>query len=100
MVKHIVFWRLRGDLSAADRDAALQRIKKGFEALPGKIPGLLKIEIGFDYGRGADAADIALYSEFDSRAALAGYEAHPEHMALVPIVRDVRTEKRVVDFES
>lgn len=100
MVKHIVFWRLRADLSAADRDAALQRIKSGFEALPGKIPGLRAIEIGFDFNRGPDASDIVLYSEFDSREAVAGYDAHPEHMALAPMVRDVRTEKRVVDYDA
>jgi hypothetical protein len=100
MVKHVVFWRLRADLSAADRDAAMHRIKAGFEALPGKIPGLLKIEIGFDFGRGPDASDIVLYSEFTSREAIGGYEVHAEHTALVPIVRDVRTEKRVVDYDA
>lgn len=100
MVKHIVFWRLKKDLTPADRQAALHRIKAAFEALPGKIPGLQKIEIGFDYGQGADASDIVLYSEFDSRASLAGYDAHPEHLALVPIVREVRTEKRVVDYDA
>jgi hypothetical protein len=99
MVKHIVFWRLRKDLSAEDRQAAFARIKAEFEALPGKIPGLRKLEIGLDYGQGPDASDIVLYSEFDSRASLAGYDAHALHQALVPIVRDVRTEKRVVDFE-
>ena len=100
MVKHIVFWRLRTDLTPADRDTAMQRIKHGFEALPGKIPGLRKIEIGFDFGRGGDASDIVLYSEFESREAIAAYEAHPEHTALVPLVRDVRTEKRVVDYDA
>jgi hypothetical protein len=99
MIKHIVFWRLRPELSADEREAALQRIKRGFEALPGKVPGLRHIEIGFDYGRGADASDIVLYSEFESREALAGYETHAEHLALVPMVREVRTEKRVVDYE-
>lgn len=98
MIKHIVFWKLKADLQGADRQAALLRIKQGFEALPGKIPGLLRIEIGFDYGQGGDASDLALYSEFESRAALAGYETHAEHLALVPMVRDVRTEKRVVDY--
>jgi hypothetical protein len=98
MIKHIVFWRLKTELSEDERDAALQRIKQGFEALPGKIPGLKHIEIGFDYGRGPDASDIVLYSEFETREDLAGYEAHPEHLALVPMVRDVRTEKRVVDY--
>src|SRR3954471_5390228 len=100
MVKHIVFWRLRADLSTADRDAAMQRIKAGFEALPGKVPGLLKSEIGFDFNRGPDASDIVLYSEFATRADIAGYETHPEHKALVPMVRDVRTEKRVVDYDA
>jgi hypothetical protein len=99
MIKHIVFWRLKQDLTPADREAALQRIKQAFEALPGKIPGLTHIEIGFDYGRGPEASDIVLYSEFESREALAGYDVHPEHKALIPMVREVRTEKRVVDYE-
>jgi hypothetical protein len=99
MVKHIVFWRLRADLSSEERELALQRIKRGFEALPGRIPGLLSIEIGADFGRGPDASDIVLYSEFESREAVAGYDTHAEHLKLVPMVRDVRTEKRVVDYE-
>jgi hypothetical protein len=81
------------------RQEALRRIKEGFEALHGKIPGLQKIEIGFDFSQGADSADIVLYSEFESRAALDGYQAHPLHNALVPIVRDVRVERRVGDYE-
>lgn len=100
MVKHIVFWRLKKELSAAEKAQAFARIKAGFEALPGKIPGLLKIEIGMDYGQGADASDLVLYSEFESRAAIAAYDAHDEHKALVPMVRDVRTEKRVVDYDA
>lgn len=99
MVKHIVFWKLKDELTAAERAQAFARIKAGFEALPGKIPGLRTIEIGMDYSRSTDASDLVLYSEFDSRASVAGYEAHPEHAALVPMVRAVRTEKRVVDYE-
>jgi hypothetical protein len=99
MVKHIVLWRLKKELSATEREQAFARIKAGFEALPGKIPGLLKMEIGMDYGQGPDASDLVLYSEFDSRAAVSGYEAHDLHTALAPLVRDVRVEKRVVDFE-
>jgi len=99
MVKHIVLWRLRKELSAAERNQAFARIKAGFEALPGRIPGLLKIEIGLDYSQGPDSSDLLLYSEFDSRASVAGYEAHELHAALAPLVRDVRTEKRAVDYE-
>lgn len=99
MVRHIVFWRLKKELSADARQQACARIKAAFEALPGRIPGLLKAEVGVDYGQGPDASDIVLYTEFDTRASLAGYDVHPEHVALVPLVREVRTEKRVVDCE-
>ena len=100
MVKHIVFWKLRGDVTGSAREEVLQRIKAGFEALHGRIPGLLRIEIGFDYSKTDDSGDIALYSEFESRAALDGYQAHPLHNALVPLVRDVRIERRVVDYDA
>jgi stress responsive alpha/beta barrel protein len=65
----------------------------------GVIPGLLHIEIGFDVSKSADSADIVLYSEFESLAALDGYQNHPGHLAMVPMVREVRVERRVGDYE-
>ncbi len=100
MVKHIVFWKLRDDLQGAERDEALRKIKSGFEALQGVIPGLLRIEVGIDFSCSAESADFALYSEFESRAAIDVYQAHPAHQAMVPLVRDVRVERRVVDYDA
>jgi hypothetical protein len=57
------------------------------------------LEVGLDLNAGADAAHIALYTEFDSREALDAYQDSPEHMAVVPFVRAARTERRVVDYE-
>ena len=37
MVKHIVFWKMRPEMSTAERDPALAKIKAGFEALKGVI---------------------------------------------------------------
>jgi hypothetical protein len=99
MVKHIVFWKLKDELAGEQRTDVLRRIKEGFEALHGVIPGLTHIEVGVDFSRGSDAADIVLYSEFESRAALDGYQNHPGHLAMVPIVREWRIERRVVDYE-
>jgi hypothetical protein len=99
MVKHIVFWRLRDDLQGAARDERLREIKEGFEKLQGVIPGLLHIEVGFDFLRSPESVDLILYSEFESRAALDGYQTHPRHLAMVPLVRDVRVERRVGDYE-
>ena len=100
MVKHIVFWKTKESLSAGEREQALRTIKEGFEAMQGVIPGLLRIEVGFDFSRSAESADFVLYSEFESRAALDGYQAHPAHQAMLPRVRDVRIERRVVDYDA
>jgi quinol monooxygenase YgiN len=99
MVKHIVFWKLKPELSTAQRDAALQQFKAGFEAMRGAIPGLISIEVGIDFLRSPESADVSLFCEFESRAALDVYQAHPLHQAMIPVVRDVRAERRVVDYE-
>jgi quinol monooxygenase YgiN len=99
MVKHIVFWRVKDGLVGKEREETFRRIKEGFEALQGVIPGLLKIEIGFDFLKSPDSCDFVLYSEFESRAALEGYQKHPRHEAMVPMVREIRIERRVVDYD-
>lgn len=99
MVKHIVFWKLKPELAGAQREQVLRQIKEGFEALLGVIPGMTHIEIGVDFSKGADSGDIALYSEFESREALDGYQNHPGHLAMVPLVREWRIERRVADYE-
>jgi len=99
MVKHIVFWRLK-EMPAPQREQALREIKAGFEALQGVIPGLLRIEVGIDFLRSAESSDFSLYCELESRAALDVYQAHPAHQAMVPLVRDVRIERRVVDYDA
>lgn len=97
MVKHIVSWRLKGEGNEKLR-AALQ-VKSWLEALQGKIPGLIKIEVGVNYLDDANASDIVLYSEFAGRSALAGYQIHPEHEAVKGKVGALTSERRVVDYD-
>jgi hypothetical protein len=98
MVRHIVFWKLNGTTAEQRRTQALE-IKKALEALNGRIPGLLKLEVGIDFSATDESADVALYSELDSRAALEVYARHPEHVAVLPLVKAARSERRVVDYE-
>ena len=99
MIKHIVFWRFKETVPADARPALLRDIKQKFEALNGVIPGMTHLEIGADFSSTPDSSDFVLYSEFESRAALDGYQAHPRHRELMPIVGDVRAERRVVDYD-
>jgi quinol monooxygenase YgiN len=99
MIKHIVFWRLKDEVEGRSRADVMAEMKQRFEAMRGVVPGLRALEVGLDLNAGADAAHIALYTEFDSREALDAYQDSPEHMAVVPFVRAARTERRVVDYE-
>ena len=72
MVKHIVLYTLK---EGVDKEEAVKLIASCLEPLVGVIPGLLKMEIRRAY----QGMDYALYSEFESREALANYAVHPLH---------------------
>jgi len=92
MVKHIVMWKLRDKADAIE-------IKTRLEALAGKIPGLLHIEAGIDFLESEQSADVVLYAELENRAALESYQSHPEHQAVVPLVKAAAIARTVVDYE-
>ncbi|MGD9976958.1 MAG: Dabb family protein [Bacteroidales bacterium] len=99
MVKHIVVWRLRDSAHGNTREQNAQIIKSKLESLSGKIPGMVKIEVGVNYSETADSADIVLYSEFETKSDLDSYQAHPEHKAIMPFVAEAKSERRMVDYE-
>jgi hypothetical protein len=90
MIKHIVVWRLKASAHGNDRATNARLIKEKLESLRGRIPGMIAIE---------NSADIVLYSEFASRAALDAYQSHPEHQAIMPFILEARDERRMVDYE-
>ena len=73
MVKHIVLYTLKEGVEKAE---AVEIIRSVLEPLVGKIPGLLHLEIRQAF----NGMDYALYSEFESRQALADYTKHPLHL--------------------
>ncbi len=99
MVKHIVMWRLREHAGGNNKAKNAAILKQKLEALGGKIPGLLKIEVGLDFSGTPDSPDVVLYSELESMDALEAYRRHPEHQAVFPFVKEITSERRVVDYE-
>jgi hypothetical protein len=99
MVKHIVLWKLKDAAGGRTRSANAAFIKQTLEALRGVIPGLLRIEVGMDFSATADSSDLALVCEFETRAALAAYQEHPAHKAVMPLILEARSERRLVDYE-
>ena len=52
-----------------------------------------------DFSATADSSDLALVCEFETRAALAAYQEHPAHKAVMPLILEARSERRLVDYE-
>ncbi len=99
MVRHVVMWKVTESGATGSGPVNALRVKRALEALNGRVPGLLKLEVGVS-GTGEDgSSDIVLVSEFESMEALEGYRQHPTHLAVVPIVRAVCTDRRAVDYE-
>ena len=48
MVKHVILWQLKDELSAEEKAAVKAGIKEGLESLSGKIPGLVDIHVNID----------------------------------------------------
>ena len=98
MVRHIVLWRLKESANGQGKAENAADIKRRLEDLNGKIPGMIKLEVGFDFSRTPDSSDIVLYSEFETRAALDAYQTHPLHEAVKPFIMAARDERRLVDY--
>lgn len=100
MVRHVILWKLRDDLSAEEKLAVKSGIKSGLEGLRGRIPGLLNILVRTE-GLASSNADVMLDSEFADAASLRGYSAHPEHVAVAESkVRPYTQTRLCLDFEA
>ena len=99
MLKHIVMWKLHDQAEGADKAANLQRAQDLLHACSGLVPGILRFEVAIARPGLEATYDLMLYSEFSDRAALAAYQAHPQHVALKPFMKAVVKERQCMDYE-
>lgn len=100
MIKHIVMWRLNDSAYGKSKNENAAELKQKLLAMKNKVPGMIHIEVGFDFSNEKDSCDVILYSEFESLEALREYQIHPDHEAIKGWLTMVRYERRVVDYEA
>lgn len=100
MVKHVILWKLKEELSADEKNRIKADIKTGLEGLQGKIPGLLEIRVQTE-GLASSNADLMLDSAFVDEEALKGYSVHPAHVEVADTkVRPYVQIRMCLDFEQ
>lgn len=81
MVKHIILWTLKDELSDEEKERVKLEIKEGLEGLKGVVPGIVDIHVNI-HGLKSSNADLMLDSTFEDADALSKYAVHPAHVAV------------------
>lgn len=97
MVKHIIIWNFKEELSSAERKDYAAKIKSGLEGLAGKIDGLLDIKVVTEFLDSSNG-DMMLDAAFSDEKALQAYQVNPEHLKTAQIVRSVVCSRKCVDY--
>ncbi len=99
MVKHVILWQLKDELTAEQKAVVKGQIKQGLEDLCGKIDGVVEIKVNIN-GLPTSNADVMLDSSFVSYDALKKYAVDPQHVAVADGVVRPNTKQRVcIDYE-
>lgn len=100
MVKHIILWKLKEEITGTQKQEVLAGIKKSLEALAGVVPGLLEIKVNCENVLATSNADVMLDSSFESAEALKNYAVYPAHVAAADnFVRPYTAVRLCLDYE-
>ncbi len=98
MVRHVLIWQFKDEMSADEKAAAAKKIKTELEALVGVVPGLKSLSVAINPMESSNA-DLYLDSVMDTPADYDVYKDHPAHVAAATYVRSVVKSRVCMDFE-
>lgn len=95
MVEHIVLFKPKPDITQAQKDELLRRIR----GLKGKIEGIVDLSVGESFTNRHQGYTIGLVVRFVDREALERYGPHPEHVPVKAFADQVCEDVIAVDYE-
>ena len=99
MVKHIVLWKLKDELSTEEKNKIKKELKEGLRNLKSKIPEIVEINVNIE-GMEGSTVDVLLESTFENEAALRAYAGHPDHVAVgTEKIKPFMAERICFDYE-
>ena len=99
MVKHVILWKLKEELTDTEKEEVKKGIKEGLEGLAGKIPGMVEVKVNIN-GLPTSTVDVMLDTTFTDADALKAYSTNPLHVAVVDgKVRPYTAVRSCLDYE-
>jgi hypothetical protein len=93
VIRHVVLMKLA---DPADAPEAKSRL----DALSGRIPGLLSLDVGLDVLRTEASYDLSLVTTHETLQGLDDYQVHPEHLEFKAWVGPRLAGRVAVDSEA
>ncbi len=81
MVRHVILWKLKEELSTEEKEAIKKSAKEQLEGLYGTVPSIVSIAVHVS-PLPSSSCDMMLDSLFENEEGLAEYSAHPAHVAV------------------
>lgn len=97
MVRHIVSWNFKPELTQQQRKELAVQVVERLNALQGQIPGLVHIQAHCP-PMDSSNCDLVLYSKVSCPEDLPAYQAHPAHQAVLPLIKENFCDRRCCDF--
>ncbi len=98
MVKHIVSWKFKPEVTAEQRAAVAAEFEKRLLAVKEAAEGVADVKVIFP-PLSTSSVDIVLDSTFETAEALAAYQVHPGHVEAVGVcVKPYLTDRTCCDF--
>lgn len=99
MVKHVILWNLKDEITGDERIKIKNGVKSGLESLVGKVPGLLEVKVNIEPLQSSNA-DIILDSTCENEEALKVYASHQEHVKVAnEKIRPFMKQRVCIDYK-
>ena len=100
MVRHVILWTLRSDLTEEEKEAVVKTAKKELEGLFGVVPSIRSITVHVEPLPSSNC-DMMLDSSFEDEEGLKAYASHPAHVEVANrFVRPYTAGRVCMDFSE
>lgn len=96
-LRHMVMWKLNGATSE-ERNEQAEAITAALLPLRESVPSVRALEVHRNALFDGTNYDLVLVSDFDDAEGLAEYATHPDHVAVIDIVKPRTAARAAVDF--
>lgn len=97
MIRHIVMWNIKEELTGEAKKQACEKMAEGFLPLKNLVPDVIDLKVEINTMESSNR-DFMLLVDFPNVEALAAYQVHPEHVKAAAYVKEVTTNRVCFDY--